>query len=271
MSAPPDNSPPQRSPHDPPFPWPPLSYSTHVRDIAVAKSLPCAVLTMEADYGGEWFLSCPASLVNTDAETLTQLLADLARVSCGRGFQSDDHSPACEADWWFTYRPSHPELPAEADATRSIFLQRELEHELELRGQIEAVLLGRSKRLDLPDGFPVFAKVPLAQARAHRFGRVLLHCGVRGWLILNTPARDVRIEEPAVDALLPEIDQSPAIPAAHHGRRPAAVPSRAEYVIQRLGHSRDQSARDWHRSDMVRGLSTQIMAVLRGERAHLAD
>jgi hypothetical protein len=224
---------------------------------------------MEAGSGGQWLLSCPVGLIKADAEILTRLVSDLEGITHGKGFFREDLSPPCDADWCFRYCPPRPDLPADCDAARSLALHEELEIELLLRRQIEDVLFGRAKRLDLPDGFPALAKVPLAQARGHRFGRVLLHSGIRGWLILNTPARDVVIDEPAIEALLQQIETRLAIPAVDHGRWPRPAPARAEFVIQRLPYPQDQAMRAWHRSDLVHSMSKQIIAVLRAQRSTL--
>jgi hypothetical protein len=111
----------------------------------------------------------------------------------------------------------------------------------------------------------------LDEARRYRHGRVLLYSGVRGWLVLNTPVRDVTISEPEVEALVRAIDERLALPAVDLGRWPPPEPARAEFRIQKphASDSRDLTWRRWHNSELVHGMSKEIMDVLRGLRPRL--
>ncbi len=99
---------------------------------------------METDCGGVQLLECPMSIVGADADALVTLLGDLARVCWGRGFRRDDRSWHCDDQIGWARVPDLAE--------GGVRLKEDLPR-FGIDAQVEAVLRGDSKRLDLPEGF----------------------------------------------------------------------------------------------------------------------
>lgn len=180
-----------------------LSYRTLLEALADRN----ATMVFEADSGGQILLTCPVRHVHASDGVLTQLLTDLEMIAWGPGIDPDENTPF-DAEIFFEHLPVGSGVGGGmggGQVEERVWLHDELE-ELGLHPQIEAILAGKSERLNLPPKFPEVEFASLAELRPFPMARVLLCSSMRHHLLVDCLARDVRVDEGRLLGLIRQLD-----------------------------------------------------------------
>ncbi len=175
-----------------------------------AQGVEHGVMTMVADYGGQVLLSVPAKQVRAHATTLQRLLSDLESITFGSGFNAADSGEIDSANMYFQIAPPGTGLWGGCGGglvTDGLWLHDELDHELDLRGQIAGILGGLQHRLELPHQFPNQPILSLAQAKMYPRSQVMLRSGREIRDHLTCPAALIQVSETDLLTMIDLIDQ----------------------------------------------------------------